>query len=189
MIEKFAEKHNIKIYTNNSEFPDYCATHAIENESILNENELFSSEMLENRNQSYEIDAYLGTTKYVFFALGKGYLKPKNSLGLIYDPFILAKKPGANIVINDLLHVLSETDILPAFCNENLAVILTILEAHYDELDIRKSKDEIIELFTQYLSEGSNLLIGDTQEEIIFGKSFEIILKHLPNKERNYDVS
>ncbi|MBD3328803.1 hypothetical protein GF340_05915 [Candidatus Peregrinibacteria bacterium] len=184
IIEKFAKKNEIRIFENNSTFPEHFATHEIKSENILNEDKLLSANLLESSNQSYEIDKYLGTTKYVFFALGKGYLKSKNSLGLVYDPFALTKKSGTNIVMNDLLHVLSKTEILNEFCNKNLKTLLEVLANHYMELHINKPINKILELFNKSLSQGVNLLIADSEEEKLFGNSFELILKHLPDKQK-----
>ncbi len=149
------------------------------------ENEyLLSSELLGKRGFSCEIDAHLDTTKYVFFSLGKGYLKSENSIGLIYDPFALATVEGANIVMNDLLHVLSGTDILQNFCRNNLKTLLEILERNHQKLKTNKSKEEILQIFTRNLSLGTNLLVAKTEKDIFYGNIFELLLKLLPKKEK-----
>ena len=182
-IEKFAKKFGVQVFSKNSKFPKYYATHAITDVGIFESEFLVSSELLGKRSFSCEIDAYLDTTKYVFFSLGKGYLKSKNSIGLIYDPFVLAKVKGANIVMNDLLHVLSETDILQNFCNKNLEKFIEILEKNYQKIKTNKSKNEIVQIFVSSLSSGKNLLVAEKKEDILYGNIFELLLKLLPLRE------
>ena len=182
-IEKFAKKFGVPVFNSNSQFPNYYATHSIDHVDVLNKEYLFSSKLLGKKGLSCEIDRYLGATNYVFFALGKGYLKSKKSVGLIYDPFVLAKSKGANLVMNDLLYVLGDTDILHNYCDKNIDKLLKILETNYRKLKGNKPKAAILKIFTTHLALQKNLLVAGTKEEFICGNAFELILKLLPKKE------
>lgn len=185
LIKKFAKKFNVPIFTNNSIFPEFYATHCIGDFKILNEEYLFSSDFLKKRNQSYEIDNYLETTKYIFFSLGKGYLKNKNSIGLIYDPFVLCKAKGSNIVENDLLHILSKTDILQNFCQKNIDLLIELLKQNYKKISPNKEKEDILLLFKNGIEKHKNLLIADNEEDIFFCNIFEFLLKILPREKKD----
>jgi hypothetical protein len=179
-IETIAKQFEVPVFSKGSIFPTYYATHEVGDPKVLDHQFLLSSDSSGISRQSYETDRFLGSTRYVFFALGKGYLKFKNSIGLLYDPFVLAKQKGANIVMNDLLYVLAETDILYEFCDRNLDLILGLLRKHHPDLKTKKSKDETERLFVDSFSQRKNLLIADSKDEILFGNSFELILRHLP---------
>ncbi len=128
-IEEFAKINNVPVLNSHSVFPDFYVTHALVDEKALDEDFLLCSDLLTDKQFSLKIDEYLNTTKYVFLALGKGYLKTKDSIGLIYDPFELSKIKGANIVMQDLLYELEKTDILASFCLKNKKEIEEIISA------------------------------------------------------------
>lgn len=169
-IEEFASKNNLPMLNNDSEFPKIYATHALADDKILDQDYLLCSDSLENKQFATKIDEYLGTTKYVFFALGKGYLKTKDSIGLIYDPMALAKTEGANLVEQDLLYELDKTDVLQKFCLENKNEIEKII-----------SNDESKILFDN-IAAGKSLLIFDSKESDQFKTTqiFDKIINHLP---------
>ncbi len=152
-IETFAKENNLPILNQGSQFPDYFATHAIEPTFDLTSTELKSSDELKHANLTTNIDKLLGTTNNVFFALGKGYLKSKHSIGLIYDPFIIAGSVGATMVLNDLMYILNDTQLLQIFCNKHNQEIKKIMD--------RKFSVEEQERFWQAVNKGESLLIGD----------------------------
>jgi hypothetical protein len=169
-IEEFAQKNNLPVLNNHSEFPEIYATHTLANDKILDQDYLLCSDLLENKQFATKIDEYLGTTKYVFFALGKGYLKTKNSIGLVYNPLELAKTKGANLVTQDLLYELDKTYILQNFCLKNKNEIKEMISS------------EELKLLFDNIAAGKSLLIFDDKESNQFKATqiFEKIINHLP---------
>lgn len=174
-INQFAKLHSVPILNSKSEFPSFYAVHAIDNIDILNEKYLLSSELLGHRKLSAEIDKFLGETNYVFFSLGKGYLETKNSMGLIYDPFIIAKDTGANLVLNDILYELDKTNILPEFFVSHRAKIDFIIP-------VAESKN-----FWKIVNSNQSLLRVDLKDadQILAAETFENILIHMPKDLQN----
>jgi len=133
-IEEFAEKHNVLIFGPESIFPEFFAVHTIGDTSVLQEDFLICADLHHRPKLTCKIDEYLDTRKFVFFSLGKGYLKTKNSIGLIYDPFILSESTDVNLVENDLLYVLDASGLLQKFARKHLKQIETILDFYGDYL-------------------------------------------------------
>lgn len=123
-IEKFASKYQIPILNSGSEFPSHYATHSFIDNDTLDQEFLLSTEKTGKKNFNSNIDKFLGSHKYVFFALGKGYLKTKDSMGLVYDPFVLANAQGANLVKNDLLYILNDSGLFESFIRNNIDVLI-----------------------------------------------------------------
>lgn len=174
-IEEFAKENNLPILNNHSEFPEIYASHALMDEKILDQDYLLCSDLLKTKQFATRIDEYLDTTKYVFFALGKGYLKSKNSIGLIYDPLELAEIDGANLVMQDLLYELDKTDILQKFCLDNKTEIEKIIS------------DKESKLLFANIAAGQSLLIFENKESYQFKATqiFDKLIKLLPtNLER-----
>lgn len=88
--EKFAKKFNIPVFNYNSVFPKYYSVHCFYDLSLLEEEYLFSADVLKKYKNSYEIDKILGTTNYVFFLLVRATEEGCNFL--IYSCFYLYEK-------------------------------------------------------------------------------------------------
>ncbi len=171
-IETFAIENKLPILNLGSKFPDYYATHTLEPTFDFTTKELKSSDELKHANLTTNIDKLLGTTNNVFFALGKGYLKSKHSIGLIYDPFIIAESVGATMVLNDLMYILNDTQLLQSFCNKHKQEIKKILDSNLSE--------EEQERFWQAVSKGESLLIGDEPNSPAY--VFDNLLAWLPTE-------
>jgi hypothetical protein len=196
--KEFATKLNIPLLGPDSEFPEYYAAHVIADESVLEQDHLLSTNLLKEPNLTCKIDEYLDTTKFVFFSLGKGYLKTKGAIGLIYDPFMLVKTPGANLVLNDLLYILDESKLLQEFCQKYKIDILQIIDFYalhiISQLEkipaLEKIKLENIDLkdnFIKNLKENKSLLVCDIKDydHLVFVYLFENILDLLSEDQKN----
>lgn len=175
-VEEFARQQGISMLKNNSRFPDYYATHILETTFDFAVKELKSSDELERANLTTNIDKLLGTTNNVFFALGKGYLKSKGSIGLVYDPFVIVESAGAVMVMNDLIYTLNSTQLLQSFCKENKQEIMKVMA---DNLSARE-----LERFWQAVNKGESLLIGDepSSPAHVFENQLAILPTELKNK-------
>ncbi len=192
-IETFAQKYNVPIFRSDSPFPQYFATHTIRNEDVLREKYLLCADLLTTKHLICEIDKYLGETKYVFFALGKGYLKTKDTIGLLYDPFELAKIEGANIVKNDLLYEIDKTSLLHQFCSENMSVMIELINKNSATIykNIKKNTEKdltccsekyLVDNFQQGIRNNLSLLVCDFNDfdHLVLTLIFDYILSRLP---------
>jgi hypothetical protein len=194
-VKEFAKKYQIAIFNSETHFPKYYAVHTIANNSVLDKDYLLCTNLLDKPCLATKIDGYLDTTKYVFFSLGKGYLKVKESIGLIYDPFVLSKITGANLVLNDLLYVLDNSDILETFCKENINIILSLIDSNEDKIitqlnniqglkELNLTVDKLKLNFKKNLNDGSSLLIYEPKDKdrLLFTNLFENLLDLLSDK-------
>ena len=168
--EEFAKNHKVTILNSQSVFPKYFATHSLPNSFSFKQELLKSSEELQITNLTSKIDELLGTTNNVFFALGKGYLQSRGSLGLLYDPFILANTPGCILVQNDLMYVLESTNELQNFCIQNKQQIHKIVDNNFTKIEQAD--------FWQSVYDGQSLLISDSENSP--AHTFNKLLKLLP---------
>ncbi len=175
-LGEFAQQYGIPILNSYSEFPNYFATHALEPNFNFSATELMSSDELNSTNLTTNIDILLGTTNNVFFALGKGYLESKDSIGLVYDPFIIVESAGVAMVMNDLLYTLNGTQLLQSFCNEHKQEFEKVMG---DNLSKKEQKK-----FWQAVGKGESLLIGDEpgSTAYIFDKQLAMLSTELKSK-------
>ncbi len=175
-VEEFAQRYGVPILNSHSEFPNYFATHNLEPTFNFSVAELRCSDELNSTNLTANIDMLLGTTNNVFFALGKGYLESKNSIGLVYDPFVIVESAGAVMVMNDLMYTLNGTQLLQSFCNDHKQEFEKVMGDNLSE------KEQ--ERFWQAVSQGESLLIGDEpgSPAHIFDKQLPMLPTELKSK-------
>jgi hypothetical protein len=174
-IKEFAKHYNVPILGNTSKFPEYFASHALELNFDFATTELKSSDELNQTNLTANIDKFLGATNNVFFALGKGYLKSKDSIGLVYDPFVIAETPGATMVMNDLMYLLDGTKLLQEFCKQYRVEISSVMA---NTFPVNEVKD-----FWNAVDNNQSLLIGDVPNSP--AHIFDKLLTALPVELKN----
>ncbi len=145
-IKDFARDNKLPIFDSQSPFPRYYATHSFTDMSLLNSEFILSSRESGIATFTSEIDQILDLDRYVFFALGKGYLKSKDCVGLVYDPFVIVQQTGANLVSNDILYLLDQSGFVHKFIHSHISEFERVLSSSrttrtvfFDNLRMNKS--------------------------------------------------